>query len=254
MKLTIIGCSGSFPGPDSAASCYLVEAPFEGRTFRLILDLGSGALGTLQDHIDLRDIDAICLSHLHPDHCFDMSGLYVVRKYHPQGRPPRIPVYAPAGTDWHLSNAYGTTEPNGMTLPFTFETLSDAMSIRIGPFTVRTHLTPHPVEAYAIRIELDGKALVYSGDTGPDQQLATFAAGADVFLCEASFVESAGNNPPDLHLTGAEAGVIATQAEVGRLLLTHIPPWTDRAEVENDVLTTYSGEYSLVRAGDVVEL
>src|SRR5690606_18353505 len=127
VKLTVIGCSGSFPGPDSAASCYLVEAPHEGRTFRLLLDLGSGALGPLQDHIDLRDIDAIALSHLHPDHCFDMSGLYVVRKYHPQGRPARIPVYAPTGADWHLSNAYGTTEPNGMTLPFEFHELSDGL-------------------------------------------------------------------------------------------------------------------------------
>ncbi len=253
MKLTIIGCSGSFPGPDSAASCYLVEAPFEGRTFRLVLDLGSGALGSLQEHIDLRDIDAICLSHLHPDHCFDMSGLYVVRKYHPQGRPPRIPVFAPAGSDWHLSNAYGTTEPNGMTLPFTFETLSDELTATVGPFTVRAHLTPHPVEAYALRVEHEGKVLVYSGDTGPDPALVRFAAAADVFLCEASFVESA-QNPPNLHLTGAEAGAIATQAEVRTLLLTHIPPWTDRDEVEADLGTTYSGTYSLVRAGDVVEL
>lgn len=253
MKLTIIGCSGSFPGPDSAASCYLVEAPFEGRTFRLLLDLGSGSLGPLQDHIDLRDIDAISLSHLHPDHCFDMSGLYVVRKYHPDGPPPRLPVYAPAGTDWQLSNAYGTTAPNGMTLPFDFREVADGFETTIGPFTLRAKRTPHPVEAYAIRLEHEGHALVYSGDTGPDETLSEFAAGADVFLCEASFVESA-DNPPELHLTGADAGRIAAAAHVGRLLLTHIPPWTDRAEVESDLLSTYAGPYSLVRPGDVIEL
>ncbi|MCL3838816.1 MBL fold metallo-hydrolase [Aeromicrobium duanguangcaii] len=253
MRLTIVGCSGSFPGPDSAASCYLVEAPFEGRTFRMLLDLGSGALGPLQDFIDLRDIDAISLSHLHPDHCFDMSGLYVVRKYHPAGRPPRLPVYAPVGTDWQLSNAYGTTAPNGMTLPFEFRDVVDGFETTVGPFTMRAMRTPHPVEAYAIRLECEGRSLVYSGDTGFDPALTRFAAGADVFLCEASFVESA-DNPPDLHLTGAEAGRIATDAGVGRLLLTHIPPWTDRDEVEADLRTTYTGDFSLVRAGDVVQL
>jgi ribonuclease BN (tRNA processing enzyme) len=253
VRLTVVGCSGSFPGPESAASCYLVESPFEGRTFRLLLDLGSGSLGPLQEYIDLREIDAISLSHLHPDHCFDMSGLYVVRKYHPAGPPPRLPVYAPVGSDWQLSNAYGTTAPNGMTLPFDFREVTDGFQATVGPFTLRAMRTPHPVEAYAIRVEADGRALVYSGDTGPDPKLGRFAEGADVFLCEASFVESA-QNPPDLHLTGADAGRIASAARVGRLLLTHIPPWTDRDEVEADLKTVYDGEYHLVRAGDIVDL
>lgn len=253
MRLTIVGCSGSFPGPDSAASCYLIEAPYEGRTFRLLLDLGSGALGPLQEYVDLREIDAINLSHLHADHCFDMGGLYVVRKYHPQGAPPRLPVYAPPGADWRLSNAYGTTAPNGMTLPFEFHELADGFEAKVGPFTMRTHRTPHPVEAYATRIEHEGSVLVYSGDTGPDPELVPFVQGADLFLCEASFVESA-DNPPELHLTGAEAGRLATEAGVDHLLLTHIPPWTDRAEVEADLRTTYAGAYRLVEPGDVVEL
>ena len=91
MKPTVVGCSGSFPGPDSAASCYLVEAPYEGRTFRLLLDLGSGALGPLQKYVELDQVDAVALSHLHPDHCLDLCGFYVVRKYHPSGALPRLP-------------------------------------------------------------------------------------------------------------------------------------------------------------------
>ncbi|HPU12353.1 MAG TPA: MBL fold metallo-hydrolase [Aeromicrobium sp.] len=253
MKLTIVGCSGSFPGPESAASCYLVEAPFEGRTFRLLLDLGSGALGPLQKFVDLREIDAISLSHLHADHCFDMSGLYVVRKYHPTGLQPKLPVFAPAGTDWQLSNGYGTTEPNGMTLPFEFRDLSDGLDVTIGPFRFQAKLMPHPVEAYSVRLTAGGRSLVYSGDTGPNNELAKFADGADLLLAEASFVESA-QNPPDLHLTGKEAGQIATAAGVGKLLLTHIPPWTDRAEVEADLLTSFAGDYCLVNAGDVFEI
>ena len=80
MRLTVIGCSGSFPGPDSPASCYLIQAPYEGRTFSIVLDLGPGALGALQRVIDPRELDAVMLTHLHPDHCLDCTGLFVTFK------------------------------------------------------------------------------------------------------------------------------------------------------------------------------
>ena len=99
MRLTVVGYAGSFPGPDSPASCYLVEA--EG--FRLLLDLGSGALGPLQRHVGLYDVDAICLSHLHVDHYMDMCPYWVARNYAPDGTPPPIPVYGPAGTAARLA-------------------------------------------------------------------------------------------------------------------------------------------------------
>ena len=253
MKLTVIGCAGSFPGPDSPASCYLVEAPFEGRTYRLLIDLGSGALGNLQRECDLRDIDAIAISHLHADHCFDLSGLYVVSKYHPDGALDRIPVLAPAGAGDYLATAYGITEPVGMSEQFDFLDWQDGGTVELGPFTVTSVRVDHPVPAYAIRVATDAHSLVYSGDTGPTDSLVELAADADLFLCEASFVESA-VNPPNLHLTGAEAGAYATRARVGRLLVTHIPAWTDRAEVESDVKTTWDGPYEIVTAGAIFEL
>ena len=253
MKLTVIGCAGSFAGPESAASCYLLEAPFEGGTFRLLLDLGSGAFGALQRHIDPIDVDAISLSHLHADHCFDISGMYVYRKYHPAGRASQIPVIAPAGADWQLSNAYGTTEPNGMTLPFDFREHVDGQSHHVGPFTITSMLVDHPVPTYAVKVTVGGSSLVYSGDTAYMDSLADFVRGADAFLCESSFVESA-DNPPGLHVTGAEAGTIATDAQVSRLIVTHIPSWTARDEVERDVLTTYTGEYRIVEAGESFDI
>ncbi len=99
MRLTIVGCSGSFPGPDSPASCYLVEADDDsGRTWRVLLDLGNGSLGPLQRHVDLADLDALLISHLHPDHYMDACGLYVARRYHPAGAVgPALPVYGPTG-------------------------------------------------------------------------------------------------------------------------------------------------------------
>ena len=114
MRLTIIGCSGSFPGPDSPASCYLVDTEHEGRTWRILLDLGSGALGALHRYADPLGVDAVLLSHLHPDHCSDIAGYYVMRKYHPDGPQPRIPVFGPRGTAKRMATSYGLPAQPGM--------------------------------------------------------------------------------------------------------------------------------------------
>lgn len=254
MRLTVIGCSGSFAGPDSPASCYLLEAPSEGRTYRLLVDLGSGAFGALQRHSTVRDIDAIALSHLHADHCFDMSGFYVVAKYHPDGAFPPIPVLAPPGANTFLTSAYGREDAAGMGGPFAFRDWIDGEPVRLGPFTVTGRRVVHPVPAFGMRIECDGAVIAYSGDTATTPVLDDLARGADLFLCEASFVESA-PNPPGIHLTGAEAGRHAHDAGAKRLLVTHVPVWTDRAEVESDVKASpYAGPFELVRPGAVFEV
>jgi ribonuclease BN (tRNA processing enzyme) len=99
MKLTIVGCAGSYPSPASPASCYLLE--HDG--FVLLLDLGNGALGSLQQYIDPRTINAIALSHLHPDHCLDMPSLHVLAKYHPAGPYDITDVWGPVETESYLS-------------------------------------------------------------------------------------------------------------------------------------------------------
>jgi ribonuclease BN (tRNA processing enzyme) len=113
---------------------------------------------------------------------------------------------------------------------------------RIGPFTVRTALMAHPVPAYAIRVEYGGRALVYSGDTGPSDALVDLARGADLLLCEAGLCDGDPDNPPDLHLTGGEAGEHAKRAEVGRLVVTHVPPWFDRDAQAEAARHTFGGE------------
>ena len=80
MRLTVVGSSGSYPGPHSSASCYLLESEYDDRTWRVLLDLGNGALGSLQRYADPLSIDAVMLSHLHADHCLDLCGYYVLRK------------------------------------------------------------------------------------------------------------------------------------------------------------------------------
>src|SRR5512146_1712104 len=110
MRITVIGCSGSFPGPASPASCYLVEAD----GFRLLLDLGNSALGALQNHAPLDGIGAVCLSHLHGDHCLDMCSYAVARTYAPGGAMPPLPVWAPAGAAERLAQAQGTNISDGI--------------------------------------------------------------------------------------------------------------------------------------------
>lgn len=252
MRVTVIGCSGSFPGPDSPASSYLIQA--EG--FSMLLDLGSGALGSLQRYQPLYDIDAICLSHLHPDHCHDMCGYWVARRYRPEGMAPRIPVYGPAITAERMALAYDLEPDPGMTEAFEFRPLPSRSfeTFEVGPFRVTTALMPHPVEAYAFRIEHDGAALAYSGDTGESDALVDLAHGADLFLCEASFLEGP-ELPEDLHLTGREAGEHAARADVGRLVLTHLQPWNDpNASLVEAKASGFSGPIELARVGAVYEL
>jgi ribonuclease BN (tRNA processing enzyme) len=255
MRLTVIGCSGSFAGPDSAASCYLLEADSAapgGRTWRVLLDLGSGALGTLHRFIDPQLVDAVVFSHLHPDHYFDISGLYVVWKYHPAGARPRIPVYGPAGVARQVARAYGLPAEPGMSAEFEFREFDD-QPIELGPFKIRPTRVVHPVPSYGLRVEAGDRVVAYSGDTGPCDALVELAKGADLLLAEAAF-QTGRDNPVDLHLTGADAAAAATAAGVGRLVLTHIPPWHDPQVAHAEATAGYDGPVDLAVTGATYEL
>lgn len=251
MRLTVVGCSGSYPGPDSAASCYLLEADHDGRTWRILLDLGNGALGQLHRHVDPLSVDAVLVSHLHADHCLDLCGYYVMRKYHPTGAQPRIPVWGPSGTADRLALAYGLPLDPGMHEEFDFRVYDGPF--RIGPFAITPVPVDHPVDAFGLRVEADGRAIGYSGDTGPCTGLDTLAAGADLLLAEASF-RSQDTNPPHLHLTGTDCGEAATRAGVRLLVLTHVPPWFDTQTAVDEARAVYDGPLELAVAGAVYEL
>lgn len=255
MRLTVIGCAGSFPGPNSAASCYLVEAPYDGRTYRLLLDLGSGALGTLQRYVDLRSINAVALSHLHPDHCLDLLPFYVVRKYHPDGAWPPLPVWGPTGTAERLARAYDGVDAAGMAAQLDTRSYPDE-PFDVGPFRLEVARVDHPVLAYAVRVSWSGRSLVYSGDTGPCAALDELASRCDLLLAEASFLERPDGppNPAGLHLTGRQAAETASRAGAGALVLTHIPAWHDPAVVLTEARPHFDGSVELARSGATYDL
>jgi len=247
VRLTVIGSSGSLPGPDSPASCYLVEA---GDT-TLILDLGNGALGPLQRRVALDTVDAILLSHLHPDHCMDLCGYYVAARYSPWRYTNRIPVWGPAGTGERMARAYGLPEHPGMTDVFEFSTYPEG-PLEIGAARVTAARVVHPVPAYALRVEYGGKALVYSGDTAATPSLVDLARGADLLLCEAAFLEG-DSNPAGHHLTGRQAGEHAAAAGVRQLMLTHILPWGDPTRAVAEAREAFDGPVALARPGAIVQ-
>lgn len=245
MKLTVLGCSGSVPGPDSPASAYLVEQ--DGYT--VLLDLGHGAFGALQRHVDPAAVDAIVISHLHADHCIDLTAYVVALRYGcGTGYQPtrRIPLIGPAGTRDRLAAAY---DPLARKLAlqelFGFSTPTDT---ELGPFSVSFARVNHPTPTTAVRISHGDRTLVYSADTGVSSSLVDLARGADVLLCEASFTPQ-DDYVPDLHLTGRHAGEHASRAGAGKLIVTHVPPWVSPQDQADDAAAVFPGPVETARSG-----
>jgi ribonuclease BN (tRNA processing enzyme) len=244
MRLTVLGCAGSFPGPDSPCSSYLIEAD----GFRLLVDFGPGSLSALQRYRDLGAIDAILLSHLHADHVLDACSYVVVRRYDPDGPLPPLPVYAPIGAPERLACAYGGPGEAPLDDVYAFHPLRVG-TLHIGPLRVTADRMNHPVETFGVRVEHGGRVLTYSADTAPCEALIRLAQGADVFLCEASYLDGE-DNPPDLHLTGREAGEHAKKAGVGRLLLTHlVTAWGSADATYEAAASIFDGPVEIVRPG-----
>lgn len=249
MRLTVLGCSGSVTGPDSAASGYLLTAP---GTSPVVLDFGGGVLGALQRFVDPRDA-TVLLSHLHADHCLDVPGLLVWRRYGPGESTGRAPMYGPTGTAHRIGVASAE-------IPGEVDDISDTMDLRIwqdrvpvqiGNLSVTPYRVNHPPESFGFRVsDTGGHVLAYSGDTAVCDEVVELARGADVFLCEASWTHAPGERPEGIHLSGLEAGQIAERAGVGELLLTHVPPWTSRTAVLAEARSAFSGPVHLVSAGE----
>lgn len=244
MRLTVLGCAGTFPGPDSGCSSYLIE--HDG--YSLLLDMGNGSLGELQRYTDLRSIDAVFVSHLHGDHCLDLVTYTYARRYHPAGSSPPLGVFGPSKLEARLCNSFDRPIPGGIDDVFAFHVVADAEPIKLGPFRLMPRLVDHPVECYGVRVEAGGRSLAYSADTGPVESLVDLARDADVFLAEASYLEG-DDNPPGIHMTGKQAAEHAAKANARSLVLTHLVPWNPVERVLADATPAYPGPISLATRG-----
>jgi len=208
MRLTVIGCAGSAPAPDSACSCYLIEAD----GFRLLLDLGAGASGPLQKYADPATIDALILSHQHSDHHGDITQLWRLRVV---SAAPPLPITGPSDMPPVL-----LTNPADYT-----PTIARPGPARFGPIDVRLSRVEHG-ECWATRI---GDALCYTADTGPCEAIEELARGCRVLLAEASGFDADG--PSRGHLSAGDAGRLAAGAGAKLLILTHLRAWQDHGRL-----------------------
>jgi ribonuclease BN (tRNA processing enzyme) len=216
VELTVLGCSGSYGGPQGAAcSGYLVR---EGDT-AIWLDCGNGTFGHLQQHIAAEDLTAVVITHEHPDHCVDVYGLHVLMKWglHREG----FPVYAPVGLEEHLGTLVGGDWGGA----FKWHPIADGEHSEIGCLGLRFSRTDHPPPTFAVEVEGNRKRLVYTADTGPRWSISAFAPGADLVVSEATYLHN--EKPAEIHLSAKEAGEAAREAGARRLMLTHLWPRVD---------------------------
>jgi ribonuclease BN (tRNA processing enzyme) len=223
LSVLVLGCDGSWPGPGGAGSGYLVRTP----TTTLLLDAGPGTFANLQRLADPASLDAIVISHHHPDHWTDLYGLATHARFF-SGRTG-IPVFAPAGLD---RRAHLEDKP-----VLDWRTVADGQHIQVGDLTCGFHRTEHAGETLAARIDGGGRSLGYSADSGPGWPLAELGSDLDLVLCEATYTTDYEGTAG--HMSGRQAGEQATRAGAGRLVVTHRWPTIEAAAVVAEAEVTF---------------
>ena len=238
LSLTVLGCSGPYAPPGGACSGYLVD---DGET-RLWVDAGPGTLANLQRHVAFDAVDALFLSHEHPDHWTDLEGFFNVCRF--VAEREGVPIYAPAGL---RERTYADTEPI-----FDWHEVADGDRVQVGTLELRFSRTDHGPETLAVRVDGDGRSLGYSADTGPAWSLEALGPGLDLALCEAA-IPSSGEGSLQ-HLSARQAGRTAAAAGAGRLLLTHLWPTLDPAASLAEGAEAFGNEVALAAVNERYEV
>lgn len=211
LTVTVLGSAGTFAHPGNACSGYLVQTP----ETSVWLDCGPGTLAALQEHVPLAEVDAVVVSHEHPDHWLELPVVRNAARY--VLGIDRLAVYGTAGTQTAFGHLVDDPEPLAWTV------VTDGSTVTVGDLHLRFAATDHPVETLAVRVDALGRSFAYSADTGPDWSFASLdpaGSGFDLALCEATLEEADAGSAP--HLTGSQAGRIAQQSGVRRLAVTHL--------------------------------
>jgi ribonuclease BN (tRNA processing enzyme) len=245
MRLTVIGGTGGYPGRGQPCSGYLLEAD----GFVILIDPGYGVALTVTAR-DGPAVDAVLVSHGHPDHCADLNPILRARAW-ADPPLPRLPVYAPAGA---LEAVLGLDRPEVVADSYELHDIEAGAELTIGPFAVRTAMLPHPRPNLGFRISAEARSLVYTGDCGPSQELVALATGASVLLAEASYSETVPAEIVGALSSAVDVGRQAAAAGVDALVLTHLMPRTDPAEAMAAAARAFSGRVAVAQAGLVVDV
>lgn len=222
MKLTILGSSGGYPGPQNPSSGFLLEHAGK----RFWIDAGHGTFSALQRLVDFTAVDAILISHVHADHCVDLYAFNIAMRFHEQGVLRRS-LYCPREVWERMPLLLGDPPEGaeGFSKSFDFHPVEAGGGVEVCGIRVSFLRTDHPNHCLAMRLESDSGVLTYSADTGPGADLAGFARGSDLLLCEATYQEGRVGAP--VHLTARQAGETALRAGARQLVLTHVWPAFD---------------------------
>lgn len=237
MKLTVLGGHGTFPVAGGSCSGYLLE--HDG--FRLWMDAGNGTLGKLLEHWSFDEVDAIWISHAHADHAVDLFPFFY--RMLVTGRAP-VPVLAPTGVREKLAALIGDDSIDAWSTLLDWRPFDPGAAGEIGPFALRGFAAEHTSPNTILRVSADGRALTYTGDTGPCDDVVPAARDVDVFLCEASWCEPDQVFSP-IHLLASQAGAYARDADVGKLVLTHVWADNDRERVLSGAAGAFQGDLAL---------
>ena len=247
MRLTVLGGCGAWPAAGQACSGYLVD--YDG--FRLLIDPGYAIVPRLLRLVHADDVDAVLVSHGHPDHCADLNPLLRARTFRDDRPPaPALPVYAPPGA---LGPVLALDRPG---------TLDDAIDLReftpgdgfsVGPFGVRSWLLPHFMPNAGLRLHSGGAVLAYTGDSGPSPDLLSLARGAGLLLAEASCAREVPGDSARYLSSASQAGRLASGAGAGQLVLTHLMPDTDPDDAVRAAAEGYAGPLAVASPGLIAE-
>lgn len=248
-RLVVLGSCGAWPEPGRACSGFVLE--YGG--YRVVLDLGYGTLSRLLEHLGSTvadGVDAVVITHKHPDHMLDLHGLFRARWFGQRDAAP-IPVYAADGVRERLQ---GLEEDDIGALDRVFDWHRlPASGYQLGPFQLDSWALPHYVPNAGVRLSAGTCTVAYTGDTGPDPGLAQLGRAVDLFIVEASDRDQQHATPAPtearMHLSAYEAGQAAAAAGARRLLLTHFWPGNDREGSRVAAEQTFEGEVLLASEG-----
>lgn len=239
MRLTVLGSCASYAGAGRACSGHLVES---GDT-RILLDCGNGVLANLACVVDPASLDAVFVTHPHPDHYLDLYALHALLRYAPDGPVAPLRLCAPAGLFERMGCLLSDRGKAELARAFDVEPLVGGSPVVVGDLTVTPHPVDHTRESFALVVE-DGRGrLCYTGDTQSGPAAVSAARGADLLLAEATLpAEYAGRAP---HMTGRDAGMLALEAGVGALVLTHVWPTASREDIADETRAVWDGDVKL---------
>lgn len=246
MRLTVLGGCGAWPTATQACGGYLLVH----HGFRLLIDPGYAVLPRLLSVLPADRVDAVLVSHGHPDHCADLNPLLRARALS-KDPPAPLDVYALPGA---LDAVLALDRPRLWRNACTQRDFTPGRRFEIGPFTVDSWALPHHVPNAGLRLTTDRRSLAYTGDSGPSPDLAVLARDADVFLAEATYPEQVPADDAPYLSSARQTGETAARAGVGRLLLTHLWPGSSSEAALRAARQSYGGGIEVATPGHTTTL